>query len=196
MDAKPKVAIGVRPKTGWAIVVVVTDQAHPRALVRERVELLGDPDRFVYHRAEALGSLPAAAKLIDAERGKVIAQARHALERIQSHAAAQDEVVALGVVAAAAKPDPPLEAVLKTHMKVHGAEGRFYPACWIAAGQALNLRVTRLAEKDATLTVAERCDTDEAEAAEMLKAMGARLGRPWDADCKLAAAAAWAALGS
>jgi hypothetical protein len=192
----PRVAIGLRPKTGWAILVAVTDPAHPRALLRERVELLGDPERFVYHRAEELGSLAAAGKLIDVERERVVARARDAIEAARSRLSATDVPVALGVVAAPPKPDPPLGAVLKTHMKVHGAEGVFYPACWIDAGQALGLPVTRIAEKEIVLAIADRCETDEAEVGEILKAMGAPLGRPWDADCRLAAAAAWAALGA
>jgi hypothetical protein len=186
----PRVAIGVRPRTGWAMLVAVADPQAPRALFRRRVDLLGDDERFVFHHASELGSLEAAAAHIEAIREKTIDLARHALDAARAETG--EDAVAFGVIAAPPKPSPPLASILKVHMKIHGAEGVFYPEAWLAAAYG----AVRISEKEMALTVADRCEVDEAEVVETLKAMGQPLGPPWDADCKLAAGAAWAALGS
>jgi hypothetical protein len=143
------------------------------------VELLGDGDRFVFHRA---AEMPAAlaGRWVDEVRGQIVARATRVLGRLARERSARCAVVAKpGVLL-------PLDQVLSSHPRIHAAEGLFYRDAMYAAAQAAGL---------AALVVEPReLDVKDARLAARLAAVGRALGKPWTADWKLATVAAWGAL--
>jgi hypothetical protein len=98
------------------------------------------------------------------------------------------------MVAAAAKPLPPLAAILKSHSLVHAAEGELYRRVFSEAGAALGARPTRVPANAFARRAAAALGLTPAKLAARLAAMGKASGKPWAADLKQAALAAWLAL--
>jgi hypothetical protein len=102
-------------------VCVVTDGTlrKPMIVANERIEILGDAERFCYHMAAEM-ERAAAAKWIDGLRTKAIANARRALEPLLATGPERCVIVAT-------ERDPgELEHVLAAHPRIHTAEGCFY----------------------------------------------------------------------
>jgi hypothetical protein len=172
-----RLAIGVRVHTGWAACLLAGGSARaPSITARETVSLLGDPARFVFHRASEM-------TLADARRW-VVRATREAEERAgeaMRRLAAGGDVVACAVVAKPG-PLPELGVVLASHMRIHAAEGIFYRDVLLRAAEAcgLSARLVPPATLDARDT--------------RLAAAGRLVGKPWNSDAKLAALAAWSVL--
>lgn len=158
-------AIGISPHTGWAACVVVGGSLHQPEIVRnEIIELLGDEERFCFHRAAEMK--PAAAEeWLARVRAKALAQARGALTDLMAENVRVCAIVAKDGILGN------LEATLATHMRIHSAEGFFYRdvfrgacpvPCRIVPAAALNIA-----------------------------AVGKIATKPWSRDQKLAALAAW-----
>ncbi len=171
------VGLGVVVHTGWAACVVVDAGSGRRPApveAREHVELLGDPERFVFHRAEE--KKPAeAARWVGRAREQVVAQAARVLDRLAKGRE--------GTCVVVAKPGamPPLGEVLASHARIHAAEGLFYRDAVRAAAEACGFAVRVVSPA--------RLDPTDAR----LVAVGRALGKPWTADWKLATLAAWSA---
>ena len=148
----------------------------PRIELRERIDLLGDADRFVFHRAAEMR--PAEAKAFVARAGR---DARAAAVRAMQRVVEGRELAGCAIVAGT-KPMPSLEDVVASHPMMHTAEGLFYRDVLKAAAEAAGLGVRILSPKALDIKNAE------------LAAVGRAVGKPWNADVKLAALAAWAVL--
>jgi hypothetical protein len=168
--------LGITVHTGWAACVLAAGEGRaPPVVAREHVELLGDPERFVFHRAAEM-SATEAERWVAKALGRVVTQATRVLERLSRGGA-----VACGIVA---KPGTmlPLQEVLASHPRIHTAEGRFYRDAVRQAAEACRLAVRvvppqKLNAKDVRLVE-----------------VGRALGKPWTADWKLATLAAWSVL--
>ena len=158
-------AIGISVHTGWGACVVVGGSIRqPEIVGNEVIKLLGDAERFCFHRAAEMK--PAAAEeWLARVRAKALAQARGALATLM----AQD----VGVCAIVAKDGIPenMEAALATHMRIHSAEGFFYRDVFRDACPVL-CHIVPAASLDIT-------------------AVGKLAAKPWGRDQKLAAVAAW-----
>src|SRR5579862_5121709 len=128
-NGEPKAAIGVRPKTGWAALVVLSaEAATPDVILRERVET-SDPaeqvSRFVFHAAaelppaEAEAFVTSARRLVDQLTGDALMEA---IRRTREAGFAPAALAIVGPVGAV----PPLEQLLRTHTSIHAGEGSFY----------------------------------------------------------------------
>ncbi len=163
-----KRALGLSVHTGWAAAVVVAGTpAKPVVLLRERIQILGDDERFLYHMAADMKP-SAAAPWIATKRVKALRQAKAALERILT-----EEVVACAIVAKTGDPGE-LDAILAAHPRIHTAEGCFYRDVLQAASK-VPVRIV----PPKTLEVSK------------MDALLGKVGRPWGKDQKLAALAAW-----
>ena len=158
-------AIGISVHTGWgACVVVGGTLRQPEILGNEVIKVLGDDERFCFHRAAEMK--PAAAEeWLARVRAKALAQARGALATLMSRHVHFCALVAKeGTLGN-------LEAALSTHMRIHSAEGFFYrdifrDACPVPC------RIVPAASLSVT-------------------AVGKLTAKPWGRDQKLAALAAW-----
>ncbi len=141
--------------------------SEPTIVANEVIEILGDADRFCFHRAAEMPRA-AAREWITATRTKATANAKQALEPLLAN-----DVRACAIVA---KPGDPgdLDAILASHPRIHAAEGCFYrdvlrEACRIP------VRVIPAAKLDPST-------------------VGKLAAAPWGRDQKLAALAAWAVI--
>jgi hypothetical protein len=197
-----RAALGVTVHTGWAACVVVTGSGPaPDVEARERVELLGESERFVFHRAAEMTAGQAERWLADA-RTRVVEGAARSLGRLsRTLSAARPKGADSNALSAArpkgadsnarsagcaivAKPGAllPLGEILASHPRIHAAEGLFYRDALCAAALACGLAVRIVAPRD--------LDPKDAR----LAAVGRALGKPWTTDWKLATLAAWGAL--
>lgn len=162
-------AIGITPHTGWAACVVVGGSlAAPEIVANEVIELLGDAERFCFHMAETMERVEAA-RWIASARKKALANARQALAPL---VAGNVELCAI-----VAKPGESgsLDEILASHPRIHTAEGRFYRDVF---RDASSLPVHLVAPSSLDVST-----------------VGKLSGPPWGKDQKLAALAAWSAMG-
>jgi hypothetical protein len=185
--------LGLVVHTGWAACVVVRGTlTAPAVEVRARIELLGDAERFVYHRAAELGSR-AGRQLIDQATTAACASARLEIGRIIEGVAPRR--VAFGVVVAkTGSVRGSLDEILAAHPRLHAAEGCLFRDALADALRATGIATEVMAPADVEKTSAKRLDVPPAKISELVAAAGRLAGRPWAKDQRLAALAAWAAL--
>lgn len=158
-------AIGITVHTGWgACVVVAGSPRKPEVLDNKVVELLGDTERFCYHRAAEMEAASVRGWLEEL-RAKALLRARGELAPLIA------QQVAAGAIVAKEGTLPDLADALESHMRIHSAEGLFYrdvfrEACGVPC------RIFPPAALDIT-------------------EVGGVSARPWGRDQKLAALAAW-----
>ena len=162
-------AIGITVHTGWGACVVVGGSLRKPEIIDNRViELLEDAERFCYHRAAEMkeGEVK---EWLARVRKKALAQARSELAPLLA------EHVRVGAIVAREGPLQDPDAALATHMRIHLAEGLFYRDVFRDAC-AIPCRIVPAASLD-------------------IMAVGKLATRPWGRDQKLAALAAWQAMG-
>lgn len=168
--------------TGWAMLVAVSGD---NVLRRCRVELYPARGRFVYHEAAEL-DLSEAVELITAVRGIVQANARAAVG-----AAIQGlEVSAACIPTGSAVLPDDLAAILRSHARIHAAEGALYAGAIAAACEQLEIPVLTVRERDVWTRAAAGAGVAEAQLRAQVDAVRKSLGPPWTADHKIATAAA------
>jgi hypothetical protein len=171
-------ALGLCVHTGWAACVLAGGSLRkPQIEAREHIELAGDPERFVFHRAAEMPRDEAARSVTRVRQG-AIARATGVLRRLSS-----GRDVSVCAIVAKRGEIPELDTVLASHPRIHTCEGLFYRDVLVAAAQALDLE-TRLVPPG---------DLDPNDP--RLVTTGRVVGKPWNRDWKLASLAAWIALG-
>ena len=179
--------LGIRPHSGWAIVIAVTAPPQVELVVRRRIEIVdpGDP-RQCWHAAQAQGLSPDDAAALERQvaAGAALA-AEAALTQVVSEIhAAGHEAVAAGIVGEP-RDLPPAEKILVNHTLLHSAEGELYRCVLAEACDHLGLPVTNCHPK--AVHVGDRTA--------LFAAIRAHAGPPWQADHRLATAVALDALG-
>lgn len=163
-------AIGISVHTGWGSCVVVGGSLRdPQVVGNEVVELLGDAERFCYHRAAEMKTA-VVPEWLARVRAKALDRARSELAPLLGKG------VRVGAIVAKDGALPDLDTALATHMRIHSAEGLFYRDVFRDACQ-VTCRIIPPAALDIT-------------------AVGKLATRPWGRDQKLAALAAWQVIGS
>jgi hypothetical protein len=193
VGAKRRAALGFKVRTGRAIVVAVGGPIDsPEVLGKVRVDVAFSFDEgAVFHVGQELPVEKARVFVRDAE-SRFTERARAELAAFTARLDAK--VVGASMVAAAAKPLPPLEAILRSHPLVHAAEGELYRRIFSEAGAALGFRPTRVSPDALSKSAATASGLTPAKLATRLAVMGKASGKPWAADQKQAALAAWIAL--
>ena len=169
-----RLALGASVHTGWASVVVAGgDWTKPVLVAREHVELVGEDERFVFHKAAELPPGEARA-WVARVRGLTMARATAVMKRLAT-------THALKAAAVVAKKGAmlPLEDVLAAHPRIHTAEGRFYRDVLAEAAEGAGMRVKVVAP--------DELDAKDAR----LVAVGRIVGKPWSVDWKLALMGSW-----
>ncbi len=168
--------------TGWAILVAVSGDA---VLRRCRVELYPARGRFVYHEAAEL-ELPEAVELIAAVR-RIAGE--NALTAVRS---AIDGLKVGGArIPTGSSPVPEdLASILRSHARIHAAEGALYAGAIVSACERLAIPVITVRERDVWTRAAASTGVPEAQLRAKVDALRKTLGAPWTSDHKIATAAA------
>lgn len=189
-----RITLGFKPRTGRACVVAVAGPVGaPEVVAKTRIDLATTfEESAVYHMAQGL-SLAKARALLESAEKRFIAQARRQIETLA--ASLHGKIVGAGFVAPEAKSLPRLEVVLKSHPLIHAAEGELYRRVFIAACDTLG-RVPRprLPADSLADRTAARLGLTRAQLDARLAAMGKASGKPWAAEQKQSALAAWLVL--
>ena len=154
------------------MVTVSGTRRRPVVASRRRIELIGARlPRQPYHAIAEEG----------APRTVVAQVERAALKAARSAVTSAVGVRVVGVVAAERQLPSDIDAILRSHARLHAAEGRLYERCVIDAAGELGLPVLSL-------------DPAFLDVCEAVEGLGRVLGPPWQKDHKLATEAALAAL--
>jgi hypothetical protein len=178
-------AIGVSVHTGWAVCVAAAGSLRaPRIEAREEIEMLGDAERFVFHRAAEM-DLSKAKQFVARVEVEATERATAAIARFLERArGARYEIAGCAIVANETPMVASLEEIVAAHPRIHTAEGRFHRDVLRRAAEANRLRVTIVPPKTLDLV----------GSASLLALAGRAAGRPWGKDQKIAALAAWSVL--
>lgn len=190
-----RVAIGLRPHSGWAAAVTVG--GGPRVLDRRRLLLTDRPlPAQPFHQAAGLEPAAAAALVEEAARTAAAAARTSTARLLDELAAGGHQVAAVGVVAGSGsiREDLPLGALLAAHARLHAAEGELYRDVLLDAAAGRDLPVTLLAPREAEAAGRRLLGRDAAGLRALLIEVGRPLGPPWTRDHKDATVAALLAL--
>jgi hypothetical protein len=193
-------AIGFRAHSGWAAAVAIAETADvPAVIMRRRIEMSdrgkAGPSQ-PYHAAVGLEIRDAERVVGDcAARAATLASAALSA-MIEDLCGLGHEVAGCGLLLASGRPLPPLEKILASHPLLHTAEGELFREALRSACRARGLEPVAVKERDAYARAAADLHIPEKQIERDVAAMGKAIGPPWRQDEKLAAVAAWLALGS
>src|SRR5579859_127838 len=161
-------ALGISLHTGWgACVIVGGSLRRPQIFANEAIEILGDSERFCFHLAADM-EYASAEKWIARIREKATANARRALSPPLT------QMVSVCAIVAQEGSAGDLREVLKSHPRLHSAEGFFY----------------RDVLRDACTVPTRIMPSRSLDPSKVPKCAPA----PWGRDQKLAALAGWSAM--
>lgn len=189
---KRRVALGFAVRTGRAVIVALGESLQaPVVMAKTRIDVATTfEEGAVFHTAQRL-SLEKARLLVRTSEATFVARARVQLAAFVSKLEAT--VVAAGMAAGPPKTLPPIETILKAHPMLHAAEGELYRRVFAEAAATLRVPLARVPVDALSARAAAELEMGSAELAARLAAMGKASGRPWAADQKNAALAAWLA---
>jgi hypothetical protein len=187
--------MGLRVKTGRAIAVLVSGTARkPRVLSRREVTLF-DPavphSDQPYHVALELGEKRAAPILARALEAVRAAGRRELGALAESLAAPSHELRGVGLVVGSLG-DP--AKLGNPHVRAHALEGQLYWQVLDAAARELGLPCKVVTEKEIYARASESLGVKPDALRAAVAELGRAIGRPWGAEEKTAALAAWWAL--
>ncbi len=198
MAASQNSAIGVRAHSGWAVVVAVRGNIRGVEMVDRRVVELADPgisgSKQPYHTAELLG-LTDAERLIALCRAATWKLARGTLTHLlQDLMERKCRPVGCCVLSSSGRAPGALADILRSHSKLHAAEGDFFRSAIADASAESKLPVVKSREKEVAAALAKGRRVSPERLQKELAVMGKALGPPWREDQKLATMAAWLVL--
>jgi hypothetical protein len=188
------VAIGLRVKTARATAVLVGDPAQPRALERREL-VLYDPDvphsGQPYHLELELAAAAAAPLLAKALAAVRRVGKRELAELVESLGRTGVPVRGVGLVAGSLG-DP--QKLANPHVRAHALEGRLYWSVLEDAARELGVACSVTTEKEIWARAAKSLGRRPETLRKVVAEWGRELGRPWGAEEKTAALAAWTML--
>ena len=188
------IGAGFAIHTGWAAAVLVAgDAQQPLVVDRRRVTLCPDAlPRQVYHAAQDLP--PAKAALLVREVHEAVDTLTElVIDELAAVAEPHGKLVAVGVTGFP-RDVPVLEKVLASHALLHLAEGELYRGAICDAASDRGLAVAPIHPKHGISETAHVLGAAPEQFARRLADLRSELGAPWQADHRLATAAALAAL--
>ena len=188
------IGAGFAIHTGWAAAVLVGGDARAPVVVdRRRVTLCPDTlPRQVYHAVQDMP--PAKAALLVREVHAAVDELTDdVIGELADVAREHGPLVAVGVTGFP-RDVPALDKVLRSHALLHLAEGELYRGAICDAADARGLTVVPIHPKDGISETAHAVGAPVEPFARRLVELRAEVGAPWQADHRLATAAALAAL--
>lgn len=187
--------VGLRAKTGRAVGVVLAGPlGSPQPITRTALVLASPEQPSLFQPYHEVMELPWERAVLAARN------AEHALEAVASQAlgaliaelqARRVTIRCIGIVGA---PERNLAAIGSPHIRAHAAEGVLFRKVLEAGAMANNMRYLTFPEREIENVAIARLGLPSAELRARLAEFGQQLGRPWRADEKASAIAAWLAL--
>jgi len=189
--------LGVRVKSGWAAVVLLTGKApSPQLSDVNRIELC-DPrfpeTRQPYHAA--MGKLETNSTKVNQRERVVRTISQQSLARLLKDYRRKGFRIIRAALVVGSQINP--AAIANPHIRAHALEGRLFRSVVEQSLQAHEIRTEVLLERDAYPNVAARLkqsSDDVKRAIQDLRRSAPANGRPWRAEEKLAALAGLFAL--
>lgn len=194
-----KAALGIRCHSGWAASILLCEDGNaPAVLDRRRLQLCDsaiEGSKQPFHTAEPMAFAKAESFIArcEAATDMLAGAGIQALLRIAT--AKNLKLNSCGILSASGRKLPSLKEILASHALIHAAEGEFYRDGIARACELAGLKVVRTRERDLLRQAADQTGLTEAALGAQVSGWGKQLGSPWTADQKLAALAAWIALG-
>lgn len=184
-------AIGFRAKSGKAIAVAVTDRHAPEFVERWYLDLVdpnvpetGQPHHKVIELPwpKALLAVREYEKLVE---DIATERLRGLLEELRSRSV---EVRTIAVVGSA---DRDLQRIGNPHIRAHAAEGILFRHAIEVAAVRCDVTSRQFSDRDFDETAAKELRRDVDDVRSVVATIGSSAGRPWRADERAAATAAW-----
>ena len=185
------VGIGFRTKTAKAIAVAVTSDAVPQFAGRWMVDLYdpSQPETAQPHHEVMEIPWPEAEAGVKRWVDRINDVATVMLRTLV--AAVPRSSIRVGVVGS---PDRVLQTLGNRHMRAHAAEGILYRRSIEVAAGKLRLPCRVFSDRDFEALAVKKLRSTAKNVKGVLAAMGKEAGRPWRADERAAATAAWLAI--
>jgi len=188
-------SIGFRTKTAKAIAVALTYRSSPEFVQRWNLELYdrdvpetGQPHHEVMELPWPKAQL-AVRRYEEIIENVTTERLRTLLEELRSRAV---DVHSIGVVGS---PDRRLERIGNHHIRAHAAEGILFRRAVEIAATRCNLSCRQFSDRGFEELAMQELQCTSREVKTVLGAIGRSAGRPWRADERSAATAAWIVLG-
>jgi hypothetical protein len=187
-------AIGFRVKSGWAAAILLAGPADaPRVVDRAIVELSDEAfpeSKQPYHAATGREETHRA-KINERVRIVKRAAQRSVPRLVERYRRSVGKLQGAGlIVGSTVEP----ESIANPHIRAHACEGKLFRGVLVDALAKDGLASRVIVEREAFAEAATVLKRSEARLKQTLEAMGRPVGRPWSANEKLAALAAWIAL--
>jgi len=193
-SARGRVALGFRVKTGKAIVVAlgVRDRV-PSLILRTEISLTDSttPETSQPHHEVMHLPWPEALRAVAPAERKIRSAATNSLSKLLAQLSAQGSDVHAAGITGGTTNDP--GRIANPHIRAHAAEGRLFREAAAFAARECKLSAETLPEVDIRAIAVRRLARKRSEIDERLGSLGGSI-KPWRADEKLAALAAWIAL--
>jgi hypothetical protein len=187
--------VGLRAKTGRAVGVVLAGPVEsPQPIIRTDLILASPEKPSLFQPYHEFMDLPRDRAIVAARK------AEHALEAIASTAlsalfadlqARRLTIRGIGIVGA---PERNLAAIGSPHIRAHAAEGVLFRKVLEAGAVANKIRYLVFSERQIESIAISQLRLSSRRLDDHLAEFGHQLGRPWRADEKASATAAWLAL--
>src|SRR6266513_2232914 len=186
--------LGLRVKSGWAAVVLLTDTAHsPQLSDVSRIELC-DPrlreTRQPYHAA--MGKLETNSTKLDQREPVVRSISQQALTILLKGYQQKGFQIRRAALVVGSQIDPTI--IANPHIRAHALEGQLFRLVLEQALNAHGIRTTILLERDAYDKATSRLRKSNVDLRSTIQNFSQLIDGPWRAEHKLAALAAWFAL--
>jgi len=188
-------ALGFRVKSGWAAAVLLTDSAHlPQLCDVQRIDL-SDPrlpeTRQPYHAA--MGRLETDTRKINRRVDVVRRIAEKSIAKLLAGYRQQNFTIKRAALVVGSQIDP--HSVTNPHIRAHALEGQLFRSVLQESLHAHRILLDILLERDAYARAAVQLKQSNENVRRVIQKFGRDTKAPWRAEQKLAAVAAWVALG-
>jgi hypothetical protein len=192
---KPHAALGFRVKSGWAAAIMLTGSARsPQLCDVQRIDL-SDPrfpeTRQPYHAA--MGKLETDARKINRRVDVVRRIAEKSITKLLAGYRQQNFTIKRAALVVGSQIDP--HSVTNPHIRAHALEGQLFRSVLQESLHAHRILSDILIERDAYARAAVQLKQSNENVRRMIQNFGRDTEAPWRAEQKLAAVAAWVALG-
>jgi hypothetical protein len=182
IDQNECVALGLKARTGRAILVAIGGAEPARVLQRTELKLLPAGDFAPYHAAEGHTSAEAQ-KHVDRSVAAAHRLAEEGIRKaIETLSGCGHNVCGCGVLVGGSMPPWSTDEILAVHVRMHQAEGVLFRDVLVAGARACGFVPTTLREKAALDEAAFILGLKRADLETRLVALGKTVGAPWGKD--------------